>query len=100
MSLTIRPSHAYAFLSALFIGKFTNLFSDVVITGLILYIVTPKIYTQTRLDKIKTYVWSWIPSRTTAIPIQLLNMKPDIKTLSYMTQLPPLPKIEEVYTSN
>ena len=38
MSLTIRPGHAYALISGLYIGKFTNIFSDVVITVLVLYL--------------------------------------------------------------
>jgi len=53
MTLTIYPSQAYALLAGLFIGKFTNLFSDVVITGLVLYIVTPEIFTEERLDRAK-----------------------------------------------
>lgn len=59
MALTIYPSQAYALLAGLFIGKFTNLFSDVVITGLVLYIVTPEIFTEERLDRVKNYCWSW-----------------------------------------
>ena len=59
MALTIYPSQAYALLAGLFIGKFTNLFSDAVITGLVLYIVTPEIFTEERLDKCKNYFWSW-----------------------------------------
>lgn len=57
MSLTIYPSHAYAFLGGMFIGKFTNLFSDVVITGLVLYIVTPEIFTEDRVHQVKNYVY-------------------------------------------
>ena len=59
MALTIYPSQAYALLAGLFIGKFTNLFSDAVITALVLYIVTPEIFTEDRLEKCKNYFWSW-----------------------------------------
>ena len=66
MSIIIRPSHAYAFLFGLFVGKFTNVFSDAVISGLVLYIVTPNIYTEERINKVKNYFWSWInPSKMT-----------------------------------
>lgn len=64
MTLTIYPSQAYALLAGLFIGKFTNLFSDVVITGLVLYIVTPEIFTEDRLERGKRYFWSWFSPRT------------------------------------
>ena len=73
MSIIIRPSHAYAFLFGLGVGKFTNLFSDIVISGLVLYIVTPNIYTEERITKVKNYFWSWInPSRITQSTVRAL----------------------------
>ena len=62
MPLVISPAHAYAFLGGLFIGKFTNMFSDIVITGLVLYIVTPEIYTEERISRAKNYLWGWFRS--------------------------------------
>lgn len=64
MSLTILPSHAYALIAGLCIGKFTNLFSDVVITGLVLYIVTPEIFTEDRLNRAKNYFRSWFKTNS------------------------------------
>lgn len=60
MSLTIDASHAYSFLAGLYVGKFTNIFSDMVISGLILYIVTPEIFTRDRWENLKCYVWNWV----------------------------------------
>ena len=72
MTLTIYPSQAYALLTGLFIGKFTNLFSDVVITGLVLYIVTPEIFTEERLERGKDYFWSWF--ETKAVTIEMSDL--------------------------
>lgn len=63
MALTILPSHAYALLGGLYVGKFTNFFSDIVITALVLYIVTPQIFTEDRLERAKNYFWSWFSPR-------------------------------------
>ena len=59
-SITINPSHAYVLIGGMVIGKFANLFSGVVIAGLVLYIVTPKIYTIDRIERTKNYLWSFI----------------------------------------
>ena len=73
MTLTIHPSQAYALLAGLFIGKFTNLFSDVVITGLVLYIVTPEIFTEDRLDRAKNYFYSWFRQQPVKIDLSELT---------------------------
>ena len=79
MSLTIHPSQAYALLAGLYIGKFTNLFSDVVITGLVLYIVTPEIFTEDRLTRAKKYFWSWFRYNQTHIDLSMLTNEQKIK---------------------
>ena len=79
MSLTIRPAHAYALLAGLYIGKFTNIFSDVVITALVLYIVTPEIFTEDRLSRAKNWFWSWV--RPQHVKIDLTDLA-TLKTLS------------------
>lgn len=108
MTLTIYPSQAYALLAGLFIGKFTNLFSDVVITGLVLYIVTPEIFTEDRLDRAKNYFWSWFPrSGTHVVKIDELTdsqkellvehiKSNQIETSQPMLNFSKLPKIEIV----
>lgn len=63
MSLTIYPSHAYFLLAGLYLGKLTNLASDVIITGLVLYIVTPQIYTEERLQRAKNWCYSWFDKK-------------------------------------
>ena len=78
MSITLQPGHAYAFLFGLFIGKFTNLFSDVVIAGLVLYTVTPEIYTEERVKRAKNYFYSWFGSKQ-PIMIELDNLTEDQK---------------------
>nr|QBK91421.1 MAG: hypothetical protein LCPAC302_00410 [Pithovirus LCPAC302] len=60
MSITIDYTHAYIFIGGMFIGKLTNIFSDLIITGLVLYIVTPEKFTQNRWESVKSYAWSWI----------------------------------------
>ena len=62
-SIVIHPSHAYALLGGLYVGKFTNFFSDIVITGLVLYIVTPQIFTADRIDRATKYFWSWFGTK-------------------------------------
>lgn len=103
MSLTIKPSHAYALISGLYIGKFTNLFSDIVITGLVLYIVTPEIFTEDRLTRAKNYFWSWFRPREVKIDItqltdsqkNMLTFRPNKSTFT-LPPLPPIPRIEIV----
>ena len=59
-SITINPSHAYVLIGGMVVGKFANLFSGIVISGLVLYIVTPTLYTVDRINRAKNYLWSWI----------------------------------------
>ena len=94
MTLTIRPGHAYAFLSALIIGKFTNIAGDIMISGLVLYIVTPEIYTQSRLQQVKNYIWSWFPPRN--LPTTIKTIENDNSTFQFPSSL----KIEEVHHCN
>lgn len=102
MALTIYPSQAYALLAGLFIGKFTNLFSDVVITGLVLYIVTPEIFTEDRLDRVKNYVWTWLPggnqNKLTDEQKKILIENVKIKPIEQgsIINFPKLPRIEIV----
>ena len=49
----INPSYAYCFLAGLYIGGYTNIFSNMVITGLVTYIVKPDFYTPERIEYIK-----------------------------------------------
>jgi hypothetical protein len=55
MSFVIHYTHAYAFLGGLFISKFTNMFSDIVISGLVIYIVTPEKYNENNWNRLKSY---------------------------------------------
>ncbi len=96
MPLVINPAHAYAFLGGLFIGKFTNIFGDVVIAGLMVYIVSPDIYTEERLTRAKNYFWSWVrPNqvqqfiRVEADPSNMIENKP-----VGLFSMASLPKIE------
>lgn len=59
MSVTIHYSHGYAFLWGLYMGKLTNLPSDIIITGLVLYIVTPEIFTHNRWERMKKHTLNW-----------------------------------------
>jgi Na+/H+-dicarboxylate symporter len=53
MPLVINPAHAYAFLGGLFIGKFTNIFGDVVIAGLMSMVLIIYPFFAKTLGKIK-----------------------------------------------
>lgn len=104
MSITIYPSHAYAFLSGLFIGKLTNFASDIVITGLVLYIVTPEIFTQDRIERTKKWCYSWFDKKpicieNNSIELNPINLNPEQKkTIESLKTVPlnfvKLPKIE------
>ena len=85
MPLVIHPSQAYALLAGLFIGKFTNIFSDVVITGLVLYIVTPEIFTEDRLERGKNYFWSWFITSNDSNFKKLENSEIDFNVFSKLT---------------
>jgi hypothetical protein len=99
MSLTIDKTHAYVFLGGLYVGNWTNVFSNAVITGLVLYITTPEIFTTERLDKVKEYVWSYIKPSEKHKEIEMTDMTTmkaiEAPSTSFF-KLPttPIPKIE------
>ena len=76
MSIVIHYTHAYAFIGGLYIGKFTNLFSDVVITGLVLYIVTPEIFTEDRIAKAKNMIWNFTNRFTVDRNVKTIEQAP------------------------
>ena len=43
----------YGFLGGLYIGRFTNMFSNIVITGLVIYFYEPEFYTYSNLNNVK-----------------------------------------------
>jgi len=92
MSIMIERSHAYIFLGGLYVGNWTNLFSNVVITALVLYITDPVIFTNERWDKVKSYVWNYIkPSAGKEKEMEMIEAPKD----SYFKlPLSPLPKFE------
>lgn len=120
MSLSIHPSHAYFLLGGLYLGKFTNFFSDVIITGLILYIVTPTIFSDDKIERAKNWCWSWFDKKPVTINIsqftdqltdeqlKLLdnsknylqpqnmyqNINPNINPTNHLPDFSKLPKIE------
>lgn len=49
-------SPAYSFLIGLYIGGYTNIFSRLLITSLVVYIVNPEFYSKERIDMVKSYV--------------------------------------------
>lgn len=58
----ITNTHAYAFLGGLYIGGHTNIFSNLIITGLITYIIHPSFYTKDRFNTVKNYIWGKVSS--------------------------------------
>jgi hypothetical protein len=114
MSFTIYPSHAYALVGGMIIGKFTNLFSDIIITGLVTYIVAPKVFTYERIEQTKNYLLGltgftkvlfnhYRPSSTmlsiTNSDSSAFNTnynEPKINLLSPDTVLKPLPPLNKV----
>ena len=103
-SLTIHPSHAYFLLGGLYLGKFTNFFSDIIITGLVLYIVTPTLFNEDKIERAKNWCWSWFEKKPVTIDIsqlseeQLLKLKmlEPAKPVFSFTDFSKLPKIEVI----
>lgn len=60
MGVVLEKSHAYVFIGGMCVGSFSNVFSNIVISGLLLYIVTPEIFTEKRIERIKNYTWNWV----------------------------------------
>ena len=101
MSITIDRYHAYAFLAGLYMGGWTNIFSDAVITGLVLYITTPEIFTLDRWDRVKSYMWAWakpVQSITGNNNIKMIEQK--IEQKSGFFNFSSLPKIEIMSSPN
>ena len=67
--MSVNSTHAYIFLAGLYIGGYTNTFSNLVITGLITYIIHPNLYTKEKLEVVKKIVYNklspWLDITTT-----------------------------------
>ena len=95
MSIKIERSHAYIFLGGLYIGNWTNIFSNVVITGLVLYITTPEIFTPDRWNRIKSWAWGYVkPGSNIDNKLENQNIKSIEHSYLSFRNLIPLPKIE------
>ena len=94
MSLTIQPSHAYFLLGGLYLGKLTNLASDIIITGLVLYIVTPHIFTDDRIERVKNWCWSWFERKPTTIDLSRIDLSQIDLTKLDLSQLSDEQKIK------
>ena len=82
---------AYSFLAGLYIGSYTNFFSDLVITGLILYIVKPNLFTTDNLNIIKNYTFN-----TLGIKIK----KSDIQQIQQLQEIENLPELNTINTNH
>ena len=102
MSLTVHPSHAYFLLGGLYLGKFTNFFSDIIITGLILYIVTPTLFNEDKIERAKNWCWSWFEKKPVTINLsqlsedQLMKLKALEQPRPSVFDFTKLPKIEVI----
>jgi len=71
------------------------MFSDVVITGLVLYIVTPEIYTEDRWNRIKSYFGNWFGAKQIIIKTLTEQQYKTIKSSGVTElQLTELPEIQ------
>ena len=96
-SITIHYSNAYAFLVGLFLGNLTNFVSDLMIGGLLLYIVNPEIFTIDRVNSCKDYVWAWIkPPGYSSVPTIEQHPVQSRPQNGNTVLLTPLPRIETV----
>jgi len=95
MSVMIERSHAFFFLGGLYMGGWTNIFSDLVITGLVLYIVSPEIFTPDRWDKVKSYAWSYVkpPENIENIEMKTIESTTESNGLFNFSLLPSLPSL-------
>lgn len=71
----IDPSYAYIFISGLYIGSHTNFFSNIVIIGLVTYIVKPHIFTRENFDYVKDNIVNIIKSSSLNKYITKVNEK-------------------------
>ena len=89
----MHPYYAYSFLGGLFIGGYTNLFSKLVISGLVIYIVHPENFHPQRFaplydsvyEKLQPYVSKVYTLSNTMTSVPIIS-SPEIKSL-----LPPYP---------
>ena len=51
------PFYAYSFLLGIYVGQYTNLFSTVVISGLVVYMVHPNIFTVDKFNPLYRLVY-------------------------------------------
>ncbi len=98
MQLTIERSHAYVFLCGLYIGNLTNIFSNIVITGLLIYITNPEIFTFDRLEGVKSYVWNFVKPELEKEGVKsyvwnFVKPEPEKDESSFLN-FPSLPKLE------
>ena len=49
----MEKSIVYGFLAGLYAGRFTNMISNVIITGIVIYFVDPQFYSISNLNNIK-----------------------------------------------
>lgn len=84
----MHPYYAYSFLGGLFIGGYTNLFSKLVISGLVIYIVHPENFHPQRFtplydsvyEKLQPYV-SKIYTLNNMTSVSSPSISPEIKSL-------------------
>lgn len=82
--------YAYSFLTGIFIGGYTNLFSKVVISGLVLYIIHPDNFNPRRFtplynsiyDKTHPYISQIYSFSNSTIPLAATSPLPPLKTSS------------------
>jgi hypothetical protein len=53
----MKPYYAYSFLAGMYIGGYTNLFSKLVISGLVIYIVNPENFNPKRFSPLYNSVY-------------------------------------------
>jgi hypothetical protein len=94
----MHPYYAYSFLGGLFIGGYTNLFSKLVISGLVIYIVHPQNFHPQRFtplydsiyEKLQPYM-SKVYTLSDSISESSISMKSPLPPLSYPSPLSPVP---------
>ena len=84
--------YAYSFLSGIFIGGYTNFFSKIVITGLILYMVNPENFTIEKFNPLyKTIFENSYPYISKIYSFSKIKQLEDrVEIISSPTKLPKL----------